>query len=532
MADKADNPPSIEPHLAAAYQLESDGELERAVAECRQALTVRPDSAEAYNLLGIIIEQNGQQAEAIEAFRTAMELDPDFQDARENFKAALAEANASRQARPGKDVWRSALLGAAIFGLAFSVVGGSIAASSVRLLPNGAYDTNTINLPVFYSLSALATGASAVLLEIASRRSRHLIGYFIAGVVGGLCGHLASDFVRSVLNITLEQWPYLQIYVEGALRQAAFGVCVGAALGAIVPGRNFTKLMLAGALGFAIADPIGSWAAQAFQVAFVAFNPAGFDPLGLVTLLFMSQIVAGVVGGASLGWAIGSAHATASGDQSTAARAPVPAALAEPAQPAGGENRGQPAAPDQTRTDPAGQRQRTGLKVAGVLLALFAIGGGIFSAPYIIVQTTQQSHLISMVDTFMHAMTNHNVAQAYSLFSTRAQQATPISALQGLQDYQSGALFEKYQSINVTHWRDGWSFFGGATSPFGITADIAGDILYTNGKKRSFSADFELENFQWGLDSIHFGGTLSDGVSPTGAIWRAEPFLAKFRPQG
>ncbi len=137
-----------------------------------------------------------------------------------------------------------------------------------------------------------------------------------------------------------------------------------------------------------------------------------------------------------------------------------------------------------------------------------------------------------MADTFMQTMKNHNVAQAYSLFSTRAQQATPISALQGLQDYQSGALFENYQSLNVTHWRDGWSFFGGAASPFGVTADIAGDILYTNGKKRSFSADFELGNFQWGLDSIHFGGTLSDGISPTGAIGRAEPFLAEFRPHG
>jgi Flp pilus assembly protein TadD len=53
MADEPDNPPSVEPHLAAAYQLESIGELKRAVAECRQALAVTPDSAEAYNLLGL-----------------------------------------------------------------------------------------------------------------------------------------------------------------------------------------------------------------------------------------------------------------------------------------------------------------------------------------------------------------------------------------------------------------------------------------------------------------------------------------------
>ncbi len=326
MADEPDNPPSVEPHLAAAYQLESIGELKRAVAECRQALAVTPDSAEAYNLLGIIIEQNDQQGEAIEAFRMATELDPDFEEARENFRAAQGQAQAAQRGRVSNGVWRSTLLGAVIFGLAFSLVAWPIAAASARLLPNGAYDTNTINLPLFYTLSALATGASAVLLEITNKRSRRLASYFIAGVVGGLFGHLASDFTRNLFNLALDRWPFLQIYVQGALQQAAFGVCVGAALGAIMNGRNLTKLMLAGALGFAIANPIGMWAAQAFQSTFVASNPDVYDPLGLVVLLFMSQMVAGVVGGASLGWAIGAAHANASDDQPTAAEVPVAAA--------------------------------------------------------------------------------------------------------------------------------------------------------------------------------------------------------------
>jgi Tetratricopeptide repeat len=312
MSHEPNNPSAAEPHLNSAYQLESDGHLERALAECRQAIEVAPGSAEPDNLLGIILERLGQQGEAIEAFRTATELNPDFEDAGENFTAAQSEAESARQGRSGKRIWRSTFLGALIFGFAFLLVAWPMAASSIHRLRDGTYDYGALNALLFCGLLSLAFGASTVVLEIANQRSARLIAYFVASVAGVIIGHMAAGFVIAVINnlVTWPKGPRWMVYVQRLLSQATFGACVGAALGVILPGRSLLRTLVAGAVGFAIGDLVGQLTVDLISPLFSVSNPNVFYPLDFVIAVVMTQVLTGVVGGASLGWSSGAAQAS------------------------------------------------------------------------------------------------------------------------------------------------------------------------------------------------------------------------------
>lgn len=84
-------PPLVANPLESAYASEAAGDLETALAQCEQALAAEPTSAEAHNLRGIILDQLDRLPEAIAAYRQAVSLDPDFDEARENLAEAEAE---------------------------------------------------------------------------------------------------------------------------------------------------------------------------------------------------------------------------------------------------------------------------------------------------------------------------------------------------------------------------------------------------------------------------------------------------------
>jgi uncharacterized RDD family membrane protein YckC len=80
-----------EQHLEQAYVLEEEGKFEKAARECELAIHSAPDCAEAHNLRGIILESLGKPEEAIDAYREAARLDPEFSQAQENLREAKAE---------------------------------------------------------------------------------------------------------------------------------------------------------------------------------------------------------------------------------------------------------------------------------------------------------------------------------------------------------------------------------------------------------------------------------------------------------
>jgi hypothetical protein len=291
--------------MASAYQLESEGNLERALSECRLALQVTPGSAEAHNFLGIILKQLGRQDEAIQAFRTATELDPDFEDAEINFEEAQREVDSTRLRRISKYAWRSAFHASIIFGLAFTLVAWSLGAFSVGGLLGG---SRLLTTAWVYLSSSLAVGSSAVVLEIVSKRSRRMAIAFIAGVVGCLFGQLAANFTGSLtIRVVSPDIPIWFGYVYRFLSQAAFGACVGAAFGVTLPGSNFRRTLVASALGFAVAGTLAIVISN-MTLSFLSLTDP-FDPRVFNFFDFTYRVVSGVIGGASLGWAIGAANA-------------------------------------------------------------------------------------------------------------------------------------------------------------------------------------------------------------------------------
>ena len=73
---------------ASAAQL---GRLDDAILAFQQALSIKPDYAEAYNNMGNALKEKGKLAEAIEAFNKALSFKPDYADAYNNMGNALQD---------------------------------------------------------------------------------------------------------------------------------------------------------------------------------------------------------------------------------------------------------------------------------------------------------------------------------------------------------------------------------------------------------------------------------------------------------
>ncbi|HZY04315.1 MAG TPA: tetratricopeptide repeat protein [Anaeromyxobacteraceae bacterium] len=83
-------PGKVRPHLHLGALYAASGQLDRAAREIETAISLRPDSPEAYNSLGVILRRQGRVDAAMESYRSALRLRPDFAEARHN--AALLYA--------------------------------------------------------------------------------------------------------------------------------------------------------------------------------------------------------------------------------------------------------------------------------------------------------------------------------------------------------------------------------------------------------------------------------------------------------
>ena len=67
------------------------GRIDEAIEHYRKALDIEPDYAEAHNNLGIALADRGRIDEAMEHYRKALEIDPDYAEAHNNLGVALAD---------------------------------------------------------------------------------------------------------------------------------------------------------------------------------------------------------------------------------------------------------------------------------------------------------------------------------------------------------------------------------------------------------------------------------------------------------
>jgi tetratricopeptide (TPR) repeat protein len=62
--------------------------LDSALVYFRHAIVLDPNLPEAYNSLGTVLALHGQYAEALTEYRRALEIDPEYQRARDNMQLA------------------------------------------------------------------------------------------------------------------------------------------------------------------------------------------------------------------------------------------------------------------------------------------------------------------------------------------------------------------------------------------------------------------------------------------------------------
>ena len=82
-------PDLAEAHTSLGVALASQGHIDEAIAEFKEAIRVSPDYAEAYYDLGIARDGTGQTDEAILEFQEAIRLKPGFTVAKMSLRAAL-----------------------------------------------------------------------------------------------------------------------------------------------------------------------------------------------------------------------------------------------------------------------------------------------------------------------------------------------------------------------------------------------------------------------------------------------------------
>jgi tetratricopeptide (TPR) repeat protein len=104
-------PGKVRPHMHLGALYAADGRLDLAGREIETAISLRPDYADAYNSLGVILRRQGLAAAALESYRAALRLRPDFAEARHNVALlyaaqgllddAVREMEEAVRARPG-----------------------------------------------------------------------------------------------------------------------------------------------------------------------------------------------------------------------------------------------------------------------------------------------------------------------------------------------------------------------------------------------------------------------------------------------
>ena len=82
-------------HLDVGIELCAKGKLAEAVEQFREAIRIKPEYAEAYSKLGLALERQGKVEEAVVAYREAIRSKPDLADSHVQLGHALLSKDVS-----------------------------------------------------------------------------------------------------------------------------------------------------------------------------------------------------------------------------------------------------------------------------------------------------------------------------------------------------------------------------------------------------------------------------------------------------
>ncbi len=304
-------PVEVQEALDRAYTLEADGDLEEALRVCDALLITAPELAEAHNLRGIILEQTGDKEEAFEAYKLALELEPGFDDAKQNLLDLEEDILETRYHVQRPNPVKVIVWGAVAYGICFGLAGGL---SAFTVLPLSRLPLVMMLLGT--SLYALSSGIGAFVIgEVSRFKNSLLLG--IAGAIGGSLG-----WTGTALVIRVASWfspPPMSFFTDPSsfdvpilLRYAVIGAITGLGLGLVQKTqRQMIHSTLVGVIGFCVyglALPVYNnmtWDLVLYR--FMSGSASRFDLRFTLVYAFVEFIFGCIFGGvigALFGWVI------------------------------------------------------------------------------------------------------------------------------------------------------------------------------------------------------------------------------------
>jgi len=302
-------PAEAQEALDRAYTLEADEDLEEALRICDAILIGVPGLAEAHNLKGIILEQTGDKEEALEAYRSALKLDPNFDDAKQNLLDLEEDILETRYQAQRPNPLKVIVWGAIAYGVCFGLVG---ALSALMMVPLSRFSLVLMLLST--SLYAIGCGIGAFVVGWLSRfKSSLLLGF--AGLISGSLGLTGTNIATRIVHMFSP--PPMSLYMDAfrynppLLRYAVIGAIIGLGLGLVQKTqRQMTRSILAGMIGFcvyALALPIFDNMIWRLVLHWYIPGSTGFDLRFALIYAFFEFVFEGVFGGvigALFGWVV------------------------------------------------------------------------------------------------------------------------------------------------------------------------------------------------------------------------------------
>lgn len=136
----------------------------------------------------------------------------------------------------------------------------------------------------------------------------------------------------------------------------------------------------------------------------------------------------------------------------------------------------------------------------GVILSLLLGSCSLWTATSSQTDPQVGREIVNVIDAYMQAMADKEVAQAYALLSSRAHQVYSLTDIEQLVQ-SSYWLFEGYQATQVEKIVVTKRLSTDLSLP-GTSISASGKITYAGGIQGTFEADLEQENGQWRLSKI------------------------------
>ena len=270
--------------LDEAFDLKESGNTAEALKRCDAIIELEPSSPKAYNLRGMLLEDEGELDDAIEWYRKAHEIDPNFEDADLNLNEAEQELQAILREQLNRDIVQGSLGFGVIIMIAsllyFYIQEVAVAYNSYAVVNNGILATMVRTAPLFatqlLSYFIFAIGIAFGLYYLASTLiPRHATKFAILGAVGFFSGAFLLSINLFFFRFFLDTISMSPFFIQSMLPGIGLGLFSGFALAK----HNTIKQLLlcvVGGAGFGLISVLTYWSSW-WVPTNMGFDGQGFN---------------------------------------------------------------------------------------------------------------------------------------------------------------------------------------------------------------------------------------------------------------